>query len=371
MIPPRFRPLVSKTMHNKPSVARVLTTLAVAMAMAGCGGGGAGDGGPRTEPTATEQDMPSTPSSPGQAIKSLAKPVLSFTDTGVSVTDGVTRIGAWQVSSLEGWEYSFDLGTTWIRGQGDDFDVIGDGAKTIWVRARDAMGNTSDIVMVSCVLDTTPPAPAQTDVLVQDQTRVIDIRGLEPQGQWEYSVDDQQTWLPGTGDRLAVMGNALPALWLRQVDLAGNPSPSERVDLLDPGSLTWHEASGDPGQPSLLSLQGARTAVLHGAVLQGDADYIRWDLPAGQRLQAMRLISYTSLDPIAFFALQRAPVFDAGFDVTRMLVHGHMGPQDLERNVVREVMPGQLETGPMTLWFQQTGPQVTEYAIELVLEPLE
>ena len=88
------------------------------------------------------------------------------------------------------------------------------------------MGNTSDIVMVSCVLDTTPPAPAQTDVLVQDQTRVIDIRGLEPQGQWEYSVDDQQTWLPGTGDRLAVMGNALPALWLRQVDLAGNPSPS-------------------------------------------------------------------------------------------------------------------------------------------------
>jgi hypothetical protein len=121
----------------------------------------------------------------------------------------------------------------------------------------------------------------------------------------------------------------------------------------------------------MLSLQQARTVVLHGAVVRGDADYIRWDIPVGQRLKTMRLIHYASPDPIAFFALQRAPVFDAGMDVNRMLVYGHMGPQDLKRNVLQDIASTQLSAGPMTLWFQQTGPQVTEYAIELVFQPVE
>lgn len=315
--------------------------------------------------------MTTIPPAAAPTARVLDKPVLSFTDTGLSVTDGVTRIGAWQVSSLEGWEYSFDMGNTWTRGQGDFFDVRGDGAKTIWVRARDDLGNTSEIVVVSCVLDTMPPAPVQAQVATQDLTRLVRVTGLEPQGRWEYSVDDQRSWLPGTGDRLAVMGNALPVIWLRQVDLAGNLSPLERVNLLDQDGSTWHEASDNPMQPSLLSLQQARTVVLHGSVVRGDADYIRWDIPAGHKLQSMRLVHYVSFDPIAFFALQRAPVFDAGFDVSRMLAYGHLGPPDLQRNLLQSVAPAQLDAGPMTLWFQQTGPQATQYAIELVFAPLE
>jgi hypothetical protein len=46
-----------------------------------------------------------------------------------------------------------------------------------------------------------------------------------------------------------------------------------------------------------------------------------------------------------------------------------MGPPDLLRNVVQAVPPAQLLAGPMTLWFQQTGPAATEYAIELVFAP--
>jgi hypothetical protein len=121
----------------------------------------------------------------------------------------------------------------------------------------------------------------------------------------------------------------------------------------------------------VLSLQQAKTVVIHGSVVGGDADYIRWDIPVGQRLQAMRLVHYISADPIAFYALQRAAVFDAGYDVNRMLVHGHMGPQDLNRNVIQDVAPSQLSAGPMTLWFQQTGLQATEYAIELVFETVQ
>ena len=48
-----------------------------------------------------------------------------------------------------------------------------------------------------------------------------------------------------------------------------------------------------------------------------------------------------------------------------------MGPPDLLRNVLMDIAQAQLTAGPMTLWFQQTGPQATDYAIELVFQPLE
>ncbi len=111
--------------------------------------------------------------------------------------------------------------------------------------------------------------------------------------------------------------------------------------------------------------------MIHGSVMRGDADYIRWDIPVGQRLQALRLVHYVSQDTIAFYALQRPAVFDAGFEVSRRLVYSHMGPQDLKGNVLQDVTPNQLAAGSMTLWFQQTGPQATEYAIELVFQTMQ
>lgn len=357
-------------MHSTlPHLATRLILTAIAICLTACGGGG--DSSSQASNNVAGQDIAGMSPTPGSNTKFIPKPVLTFSDTGLSVTDGVTRIGAWRVNGPEIWEFSFDLGKTWARGQGDTFNVQGDGAKTIWVRARDDMGNTSEIVMVNCVLDTMPPTALQIAVMSQDMTRLIRVSGVENQGQWEYSLDDTRTWLPGTGDRLAVMGNALTVLWLRQVDLAGNRSPLERISLLDETGMTWHEASGNALQPSVLSLQQARTAVLHGSVARGDADYIRWDIPFGQSLKTVRLVHYASSDPIAFYALQKAPVFDAGFDVSRMLVYGHMGPEDLKLNVLEKLTPAQLTSGPMTLWFQQTGLQPTEYAIELVFQPLE
>ena len=250
MKPSRFHVFAAMSVRDGFLVARTLATLAVASCMVACGGGGSGTVSPNS---GAGPDTSLLSPAPAPTARVLAKPVLSFTDTGLSVTDGITQIGAWQVGSLEAWEYSFDMGNTWIRGLGDSFDVLGDGAKTIWVRARDDLGNTSEIVIVSCVLDTMPPPAVQAELVSQDLTRLVRVNGLEQQGRWEYSVDDQRTWLQGTGDRLAVLGNSLPVLWLRQVDLAGNKSPLERVNLLEPGSSTRHEASGQPLLPSLLS----------------------------------------------------------------------------------------------------------------------
>jgi len=60
-------------------------------------------------------------------------------------------------------------------------------------------------------------------------------------------------------------------------------------------------------------------------------------------------------------------VFDAGVDTSRMLAYGHIGPSDLGRNVLANVSKSQLGVGFMTLWFQQTGTQNTQYAIEVLL----
>jgi hypothetical protein len=85
----------------------------------------------------------------------------------------------------------------------------------------------------------------------------------------------------------------------------------------------------------------------------------------------LRLVYYISPDPIAFYALRRAEVFDDRFNLGRMLIYDHMGPKDLNRNVLQDLAANQLSAGPMTLWFQQTGSDATEYAIELVFETVQ
>ena len=53
-----------------------------------------------------------------------------------------------------------------------------------------------------------------------------------------------------------------------------------------------------------------------------------------------------------------------------MVSYGHMGPQDLLRNVVAAIPTTLLTEGPMTLWFQQTGTLPTRYVIEMVLKSI-
>jgi hypothetical protein len=147
--------------------------------------------------------------------------------------------------------------------------------------------------------------------------------------------------------------------------MAGNVSTAQGFDLQNPSVLS-HEASGDPLQPSTL-VPGLQTYLIHGVVVRGDRDYVTWDIPKGQQLMSVKLVQYVSEDAIAFYALQPSKVFDAGENVSRMLVYGHMGPRDLSRNVLADVPKSKLGEGPMTLWFQQTGLLPTQYAIEVVL----
>ncbi len=340
---------------------RSFAVLTVAFFLAACGGSGAGS-------SATTVPGAQTPPVAGAVV--LKTPVLSFNDTGLNVSDGVTSNGLWAVESAGvDWEFSLDQGASWTRGSGASFEVKEDGAKMIWVRARDNAGNTSEIVRVNCVLDTTPPAAVAIAGQSEGATNTFKLSGIEPGARWEYSLDEQGSWTAGKGSALGVLGNHLGRVWLRQVDMAGNASVAQGFDLQNP-SLLAHEASGEPLQPSILA-PGLQTYLIHGVVLRGDADYVRWDIPQGQQLMSVKLVQYVSEDAIAFFALQPSRVFDAGFDVSRMLVYGHMGPGDLARNVLTTLPKSKLGEGAMTLWFQQTGSLPTRYAIEVMLAPAD
>ena len=343
------------------SLTRSALLLGAIVLLSACGGGGSA-----SEGSATTSPVP-TPAPVTAAFK-LAPPVLSFNDTGLDVTDGITRNGVWDVESDMVWEFSLDQGANWTRGTGSSFEVKGDGAKIIWVRTRDNDGNTSEIVRVNCVLDTMAPSAVMVTSQLEGVTNTLKLSGIEPGARWEYALDQKGPWSPGTGAGLGTLGNGLATVWLRQVDVAGNASDAQAFDLKNQ-TMFAHEASGNPLQPSLLA-QGMQTYLIHGVVVRGDADYVRWDIPKGQRLVSVKLVQYISEDAIAFYALQASKVFDAGVDTARMLVYGHMGPADLSRNLVATLASAQLGEGAMTLWFQQTGPLNTQYAIEVVMSPV-
>ena len=342
--------------------SRPAISLALALFLGACGGSG-----PGTDAMVETNPLPPT-LVPGQIT--LSAPVLTFTDTGLSVTDGITRIGMWRVDtpSLD-WEFSLDQGVTWTRGVGSNFEVKGDGAKMIWVRTRDNAGNKSEIVKVNCILDTMPPTAVTITSQIEGVTNTLKLSGIETGARWEYALDPIGPWSTGTGIGLGSLGNVLANVWLRQIDVAGNASEAQVFDLKNQSMLA-HEASGNPLQPSVLA-PGYLTYLIHGVVVRGDADYVRWEIPKGQRLVSLKLTQYVSEDAISFYALQPNRMFDAGVDTSRMLAYGHIGPSDLSRNVLANVPKSQLGEGFMTLWFQQTGTQNTQYAIEVVLAPMD
>ena len=264
------------------------------------------------------------------------------------------------------WEFSFAQGATWARGQGRTFEVKDDGAKTIWVRARDDAGNTSKIVSVRCVLDALAPVALAITRQRQGAALRLQLSGLEPGARWEYSLNGQAPWHEGSGPALGILGHGITQVWLRQVNVAGNPSVAQAFDLQRP-SLLAHDASGNPSQPSVLA-SGLQTHVIHGVLMRGDADPVRWDVPQGQMLMSVKWLHCAS-DDFASYALQRCSGFDAGMDTTRMLAWGQMGLSDLNRNVLTNTGPQRRGEGPMTLRFQQNGTLPTPYAIELTLAP--
>lgn len=305
---------------------------------------------------------------PVRGSLSLKAPVLSFNDTGLNVSDGVTRNGLWEVESADiAWEFSLDLGVTWTKGIGTFFEVKDDGAKVIWVRARDDEGNTSEIVRVNCFLDTHAPELISISHQLNGVTNTLKFSNLEPGGRWEYALGPHGEWTPGKGAGIAIFGNDLDRIWLRQVDLAGNVSAPQSFELKD-FQTPQFEASDNALLPTVLA-QGLQTFLVHGVVSQGDSDFVRWDIPKGQQLLSVKWAHLPTQYSSAFYALQADKVFDTGSNLSRTLLAGSLHSSNLKRNLVSHLPPSKLGEGPMTLMVQQNDPKATNYLLEIILSP--
>ena len=123
-------------------------------------------------------------------------------------------------------------------------------------------------------------------------------------------------------------------------------------------SIFWRVVVAAPGQelpPLPGPVEVVRDSAPGSGPLAGIADGLR----------ALRLVHYASPDLVAFYALQRGPVFDAGTDVQRMIAWKHLGPSDRSVNLLEAVDAQALGAGFFVLWVNQTGIDLTKYAIEI------
>jgi hypothetical protein len=102
---------------------------------------------------------------------------------------------------------------------------------------------------------------------------------------------------------------------------------------------------------------------MHGTVVSGDIDYVTFTV-GSLPITALYLSKYIGVDAIAFFAIQQGSQFTAGNNVAQMTVYGHFGPgvagKAVGNNILGSVVLSANTT--YTMWIQQTGVNLTEYA---------
>jgi hypothetical protein len=111
--------------------------------------------------------------------------------------------------------------------------------------------------------------------------------------------------------------------------------------------------------------------VVNSNLISGDKDYVTFTVGTND-ITALYLTKYVGVDLKAFFAIQQGTAWTAGQDVNQMLTYGHLGPWDPSLAVGSNVLAGNpLHPGAVTLaanttytvWIQQTGSNITEYAL--------
>jgi hypothetical protein len=182
-----------------------------------------------------------------------AVPVIKLdSDTGISATDGITKVATVNVTGLEvgaTWQYSVN-GANFVDGTGTSFNLpedVEDGqfaAGKILVKQTDVAGNVSATASLGAVtLDTT--ADDLSIALAEDTgtsaidsiTKVgtVNVTGLEDGATWQYRIKAGD-FVNGTGtsfdlpeDDTYNIGDIL----VRQVDKAGNASEVESKNTMD------------------------------------------------------------------------------------------------------------------------------------------
>jgi hypothetical protein len=136
------------------------------------------------------------------------------------------------------------------------------------------------------------------------------------------------------------------------------------------------DLSGNRLAPSTLSLTPGDNTVT-GTVIAGDVDYLTINVPLGYTLAQINLLSFVSVDDLAFISIQAGSTFTqppTGTDVSQLLGWAHYGlPAPAPYFDVLGSSPGAigftgpLPAGPYTLWLQQTSAQQVAYSWDFVV----
>jgi hypothetical protein len=111
--------------------------------------------------------------------------------------------------------------------------------------------------------------------------------------------------------------------------------------------------------------------VVNSNSISGDKDYVTFTVGTND-ITALYLTKYVGVDLKAFFAIQEGDTWTAEQDVNQMLTYGHLGPWDPSLAVGSNILAGNpLKPQAVTLaanttytvWIQQTGSNLTEYAL--------
>lgn len=141
------------------------------------------------------------------------------------------------------------------------------------------------------------------------------------------------------------------------------------------------DLSGNPAAPTAYTLPlGVNTLIA--TSVRNDLEYVALTIPAGRTLSSLMLASYTSVDPIAFIAVQSGAVFTeppTGTNVANLLGWAHFGPAfgQVGTDILDDIGAGggaigftpPLPAGTYTFWIQQTGTNSTDYQLDFVVVP--
>ena len=151
-------------------------------------------------------------------------------------------------------------------------------------------------------------------------------------------------------------------------------APLARASSFD--EATDGDLSGNRLAPSSLALTPGDNT-LTGTTIVGDLDYLTITVPAGFTLTQINLLSFVSVDDLAFIGIQAGSTFTqppTGTDVTALLGWAHYGlPAPAPYFDVIGTAPGAigftapLPAGPYTLWLQQASAQLVSYSWDFVV----
>jgi len=127
--------------------------------------------------------------------------------------------------------------------------------------------------------------------------------------------------------------------------------------------------------PTVISLDPGSNTITATSVA-GDPEYYAVNVPPGYELSALTLVSYASLDPISFVAVQNGTTFTepaTGTNVSQLLGWLHFTPSLVGTDILDDIgngggaigFTGPQPAGDYTFWSQQTGANASTYTFDL------